>query len=145
MVTLQFMVTGPVVKVVDVADGMFSEPFCTVPFAKMAVVPAMVKMPPPRSIVPLVRVKLLMVGLPVTWQVLLPVTIVTLSMLPGMPLGVQLPAVFQSVEIEPFHVYEVWAWANEANSTAIRRSKGLFIGLEFLTGNYLVLVQILLI
>jgi hypothetical protein len=37
-------------------------------------------------------------------QVLLPVTIVTLSMLPGTPLGVQLPAVFQAVETDPFQV-----------------------------------------
>ena len=45
-----------------------------------------------------------MVVLAFNLQVLLPVTIVTLSTAPGIPLGVQLAGVFQAVDDEPFHV-----------------------------------------
>jgi hypothetical protein len=96
--------TGPVLKVVVVAAGTLSDPFCTVPLVKVAVAPPAVSVKPPRSSVPLVRVIFVMPEVAFKMQVLLPVTIVTLSTLPGIPLGVQLPAVFQAVEIDPFQV-----------------------------------------
>lgn len=58
MVTGQFMITGPVVKLVVVAAGTVSVPFCTVPLVKVTVVPLTVSVAPPRSSVPLVNVKL---------------------------------------------------------------------------------------
>src|SRR5579871_35700 len=91
--TVQFITTGPVVKLVFVAAGTLRDPFCTVPLVNWAVVPPAVSVNPPRSSVPLVRVIFDMLVFAFNAQVLLPVTIVTLSMLPGMPLGVQLAAV----------------------------------------------------
>jgi hypothetical protein len=51
---------------------------------------------------PLLIVKLFTVVLPVIIQLLAPVTMVTLSVVPGMPLGVQLVLVPQLVEVVPF-------------------------------------------
>src|SRR6185437_9330781 len=104
MVTGQFITVGPVVKLVVVAEAMFSIPFCTVPLVKVTVAPLIVSVDPPRSRVPLLRVKLPIDWLVVSWQVLLPGTIVTLSADPGTPLGAQLPAVVQAEEREPFQV-----------------------------------------
>ena len=102
--TVQFMTVGPLPNVVVVAAGTLRAPFCIVPLVKMAVAPAAVSVKPPRSSVPLVRVIFVMLVAAFNEQVLLPVTIVTLSGLPGIPLGVQLPAVFQAVETDPFQV-----------------------------------------
>jgi hypothetical protein len=55
---------------------------------------------------PLVIVKLVTVVLLAKIQLLAPVTITTLSKVPGIPLGVQLEPVFQLVEVLPFQVYE---------------------------------------
>src|SRR5580658_4643441 len=104
MLTTQFMVTGPLPKVFVVAPFIVIVPFCTIPAVNCAVVPLTVSVPPFMSSVPLVSVRLLMLVLAPSLQLLLPVTMVTLSAEPGIPLGVQLVAVFHDVEVEPFHV-----------------------------------------
>ena len=109
--TIQFMVTGPLPKEVVVALGIVIDPFCTVPVVKVAVVPLTVSAYPPMSSVPLVSLKLLIAVLALKTQVLLPVTMVTWSVAPGIPLGVQLVGVFQLVEEDPFQVYVVWAFS----------------------------------
>ena len=101
--TIQFMVTVLLPKTTVVAAGVRKVPFCAVPLVNVAAVLA-VRVSPTMSSVPLVRVKLLMVVVAFSWQVWLPVTMVTLSAAPGIPLGVQLPAVFQEEESDPFQV-----------------------------------------
>lgn len=104
ILTLQFMVIGPLPKVVVVAPETVKVPFCTLPAVNVAVVPATVSVPLPRSRVPLVRVKFVIVVAALSVQILPPVTMVTLSAAPGIPLGVQFPAVFHAVDPDPFQV-----------------------------------------
>jgi hypothetical protein len=66
-------------------------------------------------------------------QTLLPVTIVTWSAGLGIPAGVQLVAVFQSVEVIPFQVKEVWDKAVCALTDRHRNNKKLLIAEVFLT------------
>jgi hypothetical protein len=58
---------------------------------------------------------------------LLPVTIVTLSAAPGIPLGAQFPAVFHAVDTDPFQVYDVWDFAACAQINTAMNSRSLFI------------------
>jgi hypothetical protein len=70
----------------------------------IALAPLTVKVIPARSSVPLVTLRLLMTVFAASIQLLLPVTMVMLSVEPGIPLGVQLFAVFQDVDTDPFQV-----------------------------------------
>src|ERR1700722_916757 len=103
MLTIQFMVTALLPKTTVVAADMRKVPFCTVPLVNVAAV-LVLRVSLPMCSVPLVSVKLLMVVVTFSWQAWLPVTTVTLSAAPGIPLGVQLPPVFQEEESDPFHV-----------------------------------------
>src|SRR5580658_4233438 len=102
--TTQFIVTGPFPKAVVVAPVTVSVPFWTVPAVNWTVVPFTVSVPPFMSSVPLVTVRLLILVLAPSLQVLPPVTTVTLSAAPGIPLGAQLVAVFHDVEVVPVQV-----------------------------------------
>lgn len=88
---------------VTVVPVMFRLPLFTLPFV-IVVTPVVVSVNPPRFNVPLVIVRL------VTWvfaamtQLFEPVTIVTLSRLPGIPFGVQLVFVVHAVDALPFQV-----------------------------------------
>ena len=104
ILTIQFIVTALLPKVVVVAPVTLRVPFCTVPNVNCAVVPLTVNVPAFRSRVPLVNVRLLMLTLAPNLQVLLPVTMVTLSAAPGTPLGAQLAAVFHDVDDAPVQV-----------------------------------------
>src|SRR5579872_3749507 len=103
ILTTQFMVRGPLPKLVVVAAVTVRVPFCSVPVVNWAVVPLTVSVPPFMSSVPLVRVRLLMLVEAPSLQTL-PDTTVTLSAGPGIPLGAQLVAVFQEVETAPTQV-----------------------------------------
>lgn len=82
-----------------------STPFCMVPAVNIPL-PDGNKVNPPISRVPLVIVIFAMIVFAFKIQVCPPVTIVTLSPAfpPGIPLGVQLLATFQAVDVAPFHV-----------------------------------------
>src|SRR5665213_3651580 len=102
--TMQFMAIGPFPNVVLVAAETLMVPFCTMPLVKVATGPVVVSVNPPRSNVPLVTMRLLMLLFAFKRQTLLPVTTVTLSVLDGVPLGDQFAGVFQAVDTEPFQV-----------------------------------------
>jgi hypothetical protein len=75
----------------------------TVPKLKVAF-PFIVKLCVPIFKVPLFIVKLFTVTPELKLQLLDPVTIITLSIAIGVPVGVQFNAVFQSVDEDPFQV-----------------------------------------
>src|SRR5258708_30729899 len=104
MLTIQFILIGPLPKEVVVALGTFTVLCCRVPVVKVAVLPLTVRVNPARSSVPLVSLKFVIPALAFNRQVLALATMVTLSMVVGTPLGVQLAGVFQSVDREPFQV-----------------------------------------
>lgn len=128
MLTGQFIVIGPLPKVVVEAPVIVRLPFCTVPVVNAAVVPLMLREKPPKSRVPLVMEKLLILEVDVSKQMLPPVTIVTLSIDEGIPLGVQFVGLFQAEEVLPFQVYEVWGFAVCINMNRPAKSKICFIG-----------------
>lgn len=71
--------------------------------------PVDVKVKPLRFSVPELMVQLVMLVLALKVQTLDPVTITTWSVVRGIPEGVQLEALAQAVETEPFQVRVVWA------------------------------------